>query len=152
MEPADNVLEHYGTKGMKWGVRKAPTPVVTKVTPGRKVKATGGKRQTAHPDAVKAATSRQVAKKSTTDALSNNELRDLVNRLSLEQQYSRLDPSRKSLGRRFAESNFGQALASYAAYRGFGRSNNPYSQAASQAFKDNANQKFDNIGKNRRKK
>lgn len=65
-------LKHYGTKGMKWGVRKkepkAP-PSTDKVT----------------ADAAKAK-----AKQSGTAALSNKELRDASERARLEQDYDRL--------------------------------------------------------------
>jgi hypothetical protein len=98
-----NHLEHHGIKGQKWGVRRAnssgPMEVTTRAKPGKMVKAKGGTGHPAHEDAVKAAISRQKAKKSTTDALSSKELQDLVLRMNLEQQYSRLkttDPHTKS--------------------------------------------------------
>ena len=98
MEQSDDVgefLEHFGIKGMKWGVRRQKkTTQVGNVTTvqkeGRRVRAKGGKRLVASEDAVKAAVARQKAKKSTTDSLSNQELQALVNRMNLEQQYSRL--------------------------------------------------------------
>lgn len=93
----DDFLEHYGVKGMKWGVRRDRGPAVrTKVRttqePGRKVKATGGTGQKAHPDAVRAAVQKQKAKASTTDALSNKELKALINRMQMEQQYNQMRP------------------------------------------------------------
>lgn len=90
-----DVLVHYGIKGMKWGVRRknpTPTTAATTTTPGRKVKATGGTGQKASSDAVEAARLRQIAKKSTTDSLSNKELQALVQRLNLERQYDSLRP------------------------------------------------------------
>jgi hypothetical protein len=87
-------LVHYGVKGMKWGVRRSAPAAGVTVTerPGRKVKTGGGTGQRPSEDAVRAAVARQKARKSTTDALSNRELQDLVNRMNLEQQYSRLAP------------------------------------------------------------
>lgn len=87
-----NDIRHYGVKGMHWGVRKDrhPTAVVTKTRPGKRVKATGGKYQPASSDAIKTAEYRQKAKKSTPSSLSNAELQALVQRMNLEQQYSRL--------------------------------------------------------------
>lgn len=100
-----DVLSHYGIKGMHWGQRKdrgsngGPVAVTTRAKPGRLVKAEGGKHHPPHEDAVRIAVSRQKARKSTTDSLSNTELRDLVNRLNLEKQYSDLmknDPRSRS--------------------------------------------------------
>lgn len=96
---ATNFLAHYGVKGMKWGVRKKRTVETTKVktshSPGGRVTAKGGAGQKASEDAVRAAVSKQKAKASTTDALSNKELRDLVNRMNLEKQYHDLRPKTK---------------------------------------------------------
>jgi hypothetical protein len=86
-------LVHYGIRGMKWGVRKrdqGPVDVSVKVRPGKRVQAKGGSGQPAHPDAIKTAAARQKAKKSSTDALSNEELKQLVDRMNLESNYKRL--------------------------------------------------------------
>ena len=111
MDELDDILEHYGVKGMKWGKRKARVPVVTKVsvqaTPGRKVKTSGGTGQKAHPDAVTAAISRQKANKSSVDSLSNQELQALVKRMNLEQQYSQLKINRQSPAKKFVMSLIG---------------------------------------------
>ena len=103
-------LKHFGVKGMKWGVRKADRPtgpeeVSTRQTPGRHVKTEGGRRLEAHPDAVRAATNRQKARKSTTDSLSNKELQELINRMNMEQQYSTLMQKRSVIakGQKFAK-------------------------------------------------
>ncbi len=53
----DNILEHYGTKGMKWGVRK---------------KSGSGKKKSA---------------KQTVKTLTNKELKKRVDRLNMEKQY-----------------------------------------------------------------
>lgn len=95
MTRGEAYFKHYGTKGMKWGVRRAetnagPVAVEVRANPGKRVKATGGKGHGASEDAIRVAKLRQVAKKSTTDSLSNKELQDLISRMNLEQQYSRL--------------------------------------------------------------
>jgi 2'-5' RNA ligase len=96
----EDFLAHYGIKGMKWGVRRknpsGPAPVEVRSGDGRKIKTRGGERQPASNDALRAAVLKQVAKKSTTDALSTKDLQELVTRLNLEQQYSRLRPKRPS--------------------------------------------------------
>lgn len=119
----EQFLEHYGVKGMKWGVRKessgsggsggrvaewnakrkAPTDVQTTQKPGQFVRSTGGRNQSASSDAVVAQTYRQKARASTTDALSNKELQDLVQRMNLESQYTQLilKNDRRSKGKKF---------------------------------------------------
>lgn len=111
-EAAVRELFHYGVKGMRWGVRtkdrasqKAPTSVeVTQTKPGKFAKATGGANHPAHPDAINALAARQKAKASTTDALSNAELQQAVNRMQLEARYTQLQfqSDRRSRGARFA--------------------------------------------------
>lgn len=98
----------YGVKGQKWGVRKpsgsGPGPaseVTVKAAPGKRVKTSGGKGKEASEDAVKAAVTKQVARKSSTDALSNKELQDLVQRMQLESNYRRLSAEDKSAGQKF---------------------------------------------------
>lgn len=94
-------LAHFGVKGMRWGVRRPEGSrvggegrggekiVVTQV-PGSRLKSTGGKGRTASDDAVRAAVSKQKAKKSGVRALTNAELQHLVNRMNLEKQYKNL--------------------------------------------------------------
>lgn len=104
-------LKHYGVKGMRWGyttVNGVATPTgsshktsvlarsskdvtVTQRKAGTFVKTKGGERQKAASDAVKAQAARQVAKKSTTDALSTKELKDTIERMRLEQEFAKLD-------------------------------------------------------------
>jgi predicted RNA-binding protein Jag len=74
METVDDVLAHYGIKGMRWGVRregKSSGPVSS--------------------DAQAAKESKQIIKKSGTAALSNKELQHVITRMNLEQQYSNLN-------------------------------------------------------------
>lgn len=89
-------LEHYGKKGMRWGIRggstpQAATPVATsKIPQGNrrktKIDVKGGENHPAHPDAVKVAEAKAKLKKSGPAALSNHELRDVANRVQLENQ------------------------------------------------------------------
>jgi hypothetical protein len=94
------VLEHYGIKGMHWGQRKARTvSTQAHVDSGllkrkTKLRTTGGESHPAHQDAVEAAVQKQKIKKSGTNALSTQELRDLANRLQVENQVSILMSSK----------------------------------------------------------
>lgn len=113
-EQVANVIAHHGVKGMKWGVHRsariaAGETVVTQKRAGGKLKVAGGKGIVVHPDAEKAAVSKQRAKKSGTHALSNKELQDLVTRMNLEQQFSRLSSKKKGGGQAFVEEQLKQA-------------------------------------------
>lgn len=102
---AEFVLEHFGIKGMRWGVRKQrEVSVETHIDTGlvkrrTKLKAQGGEAQPAHSDAVRAAVQKQKLKKSGTDALSTHELQDLARRLQLEAQVETLATKK---GKKFA--------------------------------------------------
>jgi hypothetical protein len=79
----DNMLAHFGVKGMKWGVRRRKVP---KMGPSDDAK-------TAHKAFVK-------SKRSGVEALTNRELNALNQRLTLEMNYQRLSyqPSRLEKG------------------------------------------------------
>jgi hypothetical protein len=77
LETVEDVLEHFGVKGMKWGVRK-------------------NRSGSASEDAQRADAARKKIKtEGGTKALSNKELQDLVTRMNLEQQYSTLTGKQK---------------------------------------------------------
>jgi 2'-5' RNA ligase len=94
-------LEHYGVKGMRWGLRRkgeAPAAVAPKamsrVPHGdrrkTKIDTEGGQNHPAHADAIKVAQAQAKLKKSGASALSNQELRDVATRVQLENQVSLL--------------------------------------------------------------
>lgn len=118
-ESLDDILAHYGVKGMHWGVRKdrpsgAPrrsisdrvnnakaavkkdikertsTETTVRAKPGQMVRVVGGLKRLPHQDAIAARTAEQIAKKNTLDALSNQDLQRLVSRMNLESQYRNL--------------------------------------------------------------
>lgn len=100
-DSVEDIIAHYGVIGMHWGVRKVdtskPTTVVLKTRrPGKPIKTSGGKFHPASADATTAATSRQIAKKSSTDALTTKQLTELVSRMNMEQQYTRLAGNSRS--------------------------------------------------------
>jgi hypothetical protein len=103
-------IEHYGTKGMKWGVHKERTtpvavaPTATSHVPAgkfrkTKVQTSGGENHPAHEDAVKVARAQAKLKKSGTAALSNQELRDLQERLNLERNVIQLASAHSRIGK-----------------------------------------------------
>jgi hypothetical protein len=69
------VLAHHGVKGMKWGVRHLPG---------------GGITGSPTADAQAADMAKKKIATGGTHALTTHELQSLVNRMNLEQQYSRL--------------------------------------------------------------
>jgi 2'-5' RNA ligase len=113
-EAVQNVLAHYGVKGMHWGVRKrrgvgsdGPEGVTVKVKKGHGVVETsGGHHHEVSAEAVRAAAVRQVAKTSSPSALTNKDLQDAINRMNLEKNYSKLmleQAPKKGAARQFIE-------------------------------------------------
>jgi len=111
-EAAVAELLHFGTKGMRWGVRNTsrstsmPTavdPVATsKVRAGvkrkTKIETEGGENHPASVDAIKVAQARTKLKKSGAAALTNKELQEVANRVELEARVSR---AVQSTGKKF---------------------------------------------------
>jgi len=102
----ENFLKHHGVKGQRWGVRrrrdssgKLVEVSTTTNKAGQVIKTSGGHNHPTSEDAKRAMTTHQIAKTSGTHALSNQELQDLVNRLNLEQNYSRLNEGKSNLAK-----------------------------------------------------
>lgn len=110
-----NVLEHFGTKGMKWGIRKERSSAVSVTqrpssrVSGRRLKTKGGFGRSASEEAIRSRATGQVLRKSGVHALSDKELQDYTKRLNLEQQAKRLDYQTSHVGRRFVKSLLGQS-------------------------------------------
>jgi hypothetical protein len=115
-------LKHFGIKGMRWGVRKeSSTSSVTVRDRRKKLRTSGGKGVPAHPDALRAKRLGQIAKKSGTKALSNEELQTYAQRLQLEQNVKRLTDSEKNPGKKFVTgilSRSGSSLVSEGVNKG----------------------------------
>lgn len=121
----DNYLAHYGVMGMRWGksgAGKSASGSTTKSISGKPVKTVAGKPVTTvvgkakpsssgtktvtgrpHEDAKRAKTAKTKADTKGTDSLSNKELQDVITRMNLEQQYSKLSPKTTSAGQKFAK-------------------------------------------------
>lgn len=118
-------LTHFGIKGMRWGVRRerddSPVSVSVTAKPSGKLRLKGGQNSGASADAIRARSSQQKVKKSSLNALSDDELKQLVNRMNFEQQYAQLttkehkaSPAYKAMqmGKNFAKSEMGKKIIS----------------------------------------
>lgn len=110
MSSLDDILEHHGIKGMRWGVRNRRSAVSS----------TG---QQSQPHATTSKESKQRAqswggKYQNRDKMSTTELRSSVERLRLENEFGRLSSqaseSTKSAGRQQVKKVSGQILSSAA--------------------------------------
>ena len=88
-------LEHFGVKGMRWGVRRSQTVL---------------DRESASDDYKRASEAKAKLKKSGAQSLSNKEMQDLVNRMNLEKQLSTLTVTQKDKYRLMVEKNIDQAM------------------------------------------
>lgn len=135
----ENELTHWGTKGMRWGVRRYQNKDGT-LTPA------GKKRYTKEMEKLKAEekvlknrqrtqgqldkleakrkeiealkSGKSISKSSTKESgktsvkeMSDDELRKVVNRLMLEQQYKKLKPEQISKGKKFVDSIMKNVIA-----------------------------------------
>ena len=79
-------LEHYGVKGMKWGVRRSPKQLARARSERREASKSDDKKR------------HDTNRKKGTDNLSDKDLQKLVNRMNMEQNYSRMNPSKLKRG------------------------------------------------------
>lgn len=120
MGAVEEVLEHYGVRGMHWGIRNnrkgssGPQAPEAKVNPqtgqADLSRIRGGKGFGPSDDAKAAARSLTIAKGSGTKALSNHELQALNTRLQMEKAYVKNVPKKE--GRVKRGQNFTKTLLS----------------------------------------
>lgn len=84
----EDFLEHFGVKGMHWGVRRQESG--------------GGSSHPLSADAARAHASASIARKHGTSALSNQDLQHLVTRLNLEKQHGQLNQRHVGEGEKIA--------------------------------------------------
>lgn len=106
----DTFLEHFGVKGMHWGVRKRqPVTSTTVSSRGGKIKKVqlsdrvNTQRSKPSADATRTAVAKAIVKKHSTDSLSNEELKALNNRMQLENQYKTLKAQQITTGSKFVD-------------------------------------------------
>lgn len=110
-EVVDNILKHYGVRGMKWGVRRkatvGPQEIVVRDS-RKKLKTSGGRGFPATKDAVRVSQIGQKGKKSGLKALTNEELQAYSQRLNLEANVKRLNYANSNPAKKFTLSILGQ--------------------------------------------
>lgn len=94
MEKHEEMLEHHGIKGQKWGVRRFQNKDGTRTAVGKKREQSHSD-EPAHDDYSKAHSGKNVK------TMSDAELRSRLNRLQMEKQYSQLTNSDTAKGKKF---------------------------------------------------
>lgn len=120
----DAFLEHFGVKGMKWGIRKD------------KLGGSRGSSESASSDAARARATQDMIKKHGTSSVDNKDLQHLVTRMNLERQYNGLvgkDTPRVKKGLGFAKEFIGVGKMAQDAYN---LANGPLAKAIGKAIKE----------------
>lgn len=104
-------LKHWGIKGMKWGVRRYQNKDGS-LTPAGKKRYSDGSISSSSTS--KSSQTSQQPKKKTVSEMSDQELRDAVNRLRLEQDYAKLNPEKVSRGKKFVDNLLDETLSGVA--------------------------------------
>lgn len=103
----NNELYHHGVKGMKWGVRRKRQSKSSKNNKFKK------KTEEVHDDYKRAHSNKSVK------SMSDNELRSRINRLQMEQNYSKLKGQKVSKGKKIFD-KMNKTLTTAAAITGTG--------------------------------
>ena len=106
-----NTLKHYGILGMKWGIRRTPEQLTRAKA---HVDAASGMVKEAKNINNAVSSVRSTSGKKDLSSMSDQELRERVNRMNMEQQYSMLSANKTSKGQAYAASTLevaGSALA-----------------------------------------
>lgn len=98
-----NTLTHHGIKGQKWGVRRFQTKSGSLTAAGKKRYGKDDEAKSKDKSSNEAHEDYKKVRAKTTKQMSDAELRDAVNRLSMEKRYNELNPKKKSLGKKFID-------------------------------------------------
>lgn len=90
-------LQHWGIKGMKWGVRRYQNKDGSLTPAGKQRYSEGGDSSSTTSSSSSSSSPRRKSVSEMTD----DELKAAVQRLNLEQQYRNLNPQKVSIGKRF---------------------------------------------------
>lgn len=98
----NNELQHHGTKGMRWGIRRYQNPDGSLTAAGRKRYGVEGAKGSATKKSAKVKKPEvETPKKKSVSEMSDKELRDAITRSQLEAQYRQYNPERVSTGKQF---------------------------------------------------
>ena len=97
----ENELYHFGIKGMRWGVRRYQNQDGSLTNAGKKRLKKGHASNEENDSSNKSSTKSSSTK--TVEDMSDDELRQAINRLQLEQQYKNLSPKNVSKGKKFVD-------------------------------------------------
>lgn len=99
METVEDILAHYGVKGMRWGVRNSSSGSTSTRSSGRRKKAKTAKELS--EDAIVFNALKQKAKTKGLSSLTNKEVETLNKRFELETKYKKVVPAKKNPASRF---------------------------------------------------
>lgn len=102
-----NELIHYGIRGMKWGIRRYQNKDGSLTPAGRK---RARERETGDDKSASKTTETSAPKKKSVSEMSDDELRQTVNRIRLEREYSSLTPKEVSRGKALASKFLNEAI------------------------------------------
>ena len=97
----ENELYHFGIKGMRWGVRRYQNPDGSLTNAGKKRLSKGHTSNEENDSSNKPSTKSSSTK--TFKEMSDDELRQAITRIQLEQQYKNLSPKNVSKGKKFVD-------------------------------------------------
>ena len=99
-----NVLVHHGVKGQKWGVRRTPEQLGHAPSKKRKFSIKIRSKNDGKKQSESRSKDSEPTKKKTVKDMSDDEIRQIINRIELERKYSQLTAKQKSKGRKVVES------------------------------------------------